>query len=256
MSNTELTKPVVVISQPMLFPWVGMFEQIQLSNVFVHYDDVQYTRGSFFNRVQVKTLKDPFIKWMTIPVINVNGLQSNINEMTLDVFTDWRSSHLVMLKQTYAKAPYFKDMLKIVSGVYALPFNNLADIAIESIESVCRYYGLDQGRTFSRSSNLNIPGKSTERVLKVVQHYQGKTYVTGHGAINYFDHELLENNGINIEYMNYQKRPYPQAHGPFTPYITILDLIANCGPAGKEMICSGAINRKVFQEQQQLSKAG
>ena len=46
---------VVVISQPMLFPWVGMFEQIRLADVYVHYTDVQFSKGSFVNRVQIKT---------------------------------------------------------------------------------------------------------------------------------------------------------------------------------------------------------
>ena len=44
----------VVISQPMYFPWIGIFEQIRLADVFVFYDDVQFTRG-FINRVQYKT---------------------------------------------------------------------------------------------------------------------------------------------------------------------------------------------------------
>ena len=57
----------VVISQPMFFPWVGIFEQIRLADIFVHFDDVQLPWGSsFINRVQIKT-KDG-IKWLTIPI--------------------------------------------------------------------------------------------------------------------------------------------------------------------------------------------
>ena len=49
----------VVISQPMLFPWVGMLEQIMLADVFVHYADVQFSKGSFTNRVQIKDSTGP-----------------------------------------------------------------------------------------------------------------------------------------------------------------------------------------------------
>ena len=31
----------VVISQSMLFPWVGTLEQMLLADVFIHYDDVK-----------------------------------------------------------------------------------------------------------------------------------------------------------------------------------------------------------------------
>ena len=30
---------VVVISQPMFLPWIGLFEQVKVADHFVHYDD-------------------------------------------------------------------------------------------------------------------------------------------------------------------------------------------------------------------------
>ena len=57
----------VVISQSMLFPWVGLLEQMRLADVFVHYDDVQFSKGSFVNRVQVKTPDG--VRWMTFEAI-------------------------------------------------------------------------------------------------------------------------------------------------------------------------------------------
>lgn len=38
----------------MFFPWVGFLEQLKLVDVYVFYDDVQFSKGSFTNRVQVK----------------------------------------------------------------------------------------------------------------------------------------------------------------------------------------------------------
>ena len=60
----------VVISQPMLFPWVGLFEQIRAADVYVHYDDVQFSKGSFTNRVQIKTARGP--RWLTVPGASVH----------------------------------------------------------------------------------------------------------------------------------------------------------------------------------------
>ena len=51
----------------MFFPWVGLFEQIRLANVFVHYDDVQLPQGrSFTTRVQLKAPTG--VHWLTMPV--------------------------------------------------------------------------------------------------------------------------------------------------------------------------------------------
>ena len=61
----------VVISQPMFFPWVGFLEQMRLADVYVHYDDVQFSKGSFTNRVQIKT-PEGFI-WLTAPLRNLRA---------------------------------------------------------------------------------------------------------------------------------------------------------------------------------------
>ncbi len=68
----SLARPVVVISQPMLFPWAGMFEQIRLADVYVHYPDVQFSKGSFTNRVQVKTAGGS--RWLTLPLRDLQNV--------------------------------------------------------------------------------------------------------------------------------------------------------------------------------------
>ena len=77
-----------------------------------------------------------------------------------------------------------------------------------------------------------------------IQH--GTKYITGHGARNYLDHTLFENAGIAVDYMRYEYIPYPQLHGPFTPYVTSLDLIANCGKRGSAIIRSTAVDWRQF----------
>ena len=57
----------VMISQPMYFPWAGFIAQMALADVMIWLDDVQFSKGSFTNRIQVKTASGP-IKWMSIPL--------------------------------------------------------------------------------------------------------------------------------------------------------------------------------------------
>ena len=59
--------------------------------------------------------------------------------------------------------------------------------------------------------------------------------------MKYLDHELFEINGVKINYMDYKKKPYKQDFGEFTPFVSILDLIANLGEKGVNYICSNAI---------------
>jgi hypothetical protein len=233
----------VVISQPMLFPWVGMFEQIRLADVYVHYTDVQFSKGSFVNRVQIK-MADGF-HWLTVPLKNLS-LGQNIDEVEINETKDWRRGHLDFLAQALRGAPHVGDALALVESVYAEKSSRLADVAIRSLEAVLAYFGLAQGRRFVRSPDLGIGGAGSARVLEIVKKLGGTVYVTGHGARNYLEHEAFERAGVRVEYMDYRRTPYPQLHGAFNPHVSILDLIANTGRAGLEFIHSQTVNWKEF----------
>lgn len=221
----------------MYFPWVGILEQIKLANVFVHYDDVQFARG-FFNRVQVKTSNGT--PWLTVPTAGKSrGL--SINEIKLDGTIDWRGRHREVLSHAYAKAPYRDEMLELVDRVFFQKAETLADIGKASVMELAAYFDLVDGREFLLSSELGIGGKGSQRLLDIVQRVGGDSYVTGHGARNYLDHELFEGAGVSVEYMDYKKTPYPQLYGAFTPFVTALDLVANCGKDGKAYLTSGTI---------------
>jgi len=226
----------VVISQPMFFPWVGFLEQIRLADVYVHYDDVQFSKGSFTNRVQIKTSEG--FTWLTATLHTVK-LGQPISEVLVDGTGNWRGKHEALLKKHYEHAPYVKDILDIVSAVYSQKTDKLCDIAIASMQALIEYFGIATSTKFLYSSRMNIDGKGSDRVLDIVKSVGGTTYITGHGARNYLAHETFEEQGVRVEYIDYQKKEYPQLHGPFNPYVSALDLIANMGKAGVEKICSG-----------------
>ena len=53
---------IVAINQPCYLPWRGFFALMKAADVFVFYDDVQFTSNtsrSFFARVQLKTARRP-----------------------------------------------------------------------------------------------------------------------------------------------------------------------------------------------------
>lgn len=234
----------VVISQSMYFPWVGMLEQVRLGDVFVHYDDVQFTRG-FYNRVQVKSSRGP--QWITVPLRDQHRGQ-HINQVLIDERADWRSQHRDILRQAYLKSPFCDDMLALVDRVYEMPATTLADVSRASLMALADYYDLVGKNNYVDSMSLGICGASSQRLLDIMLAVQGNIYITGHGARNYLDHQLFERSGIAVQYMQYRCIPYLQLHGDFTPYVTALDLVANCGQDGVRVIQSESINWKEFMK--------
>jgi len=239
--------PCVVISQPMYFPWVGLLEQIRLCQTFVFYDDVQFSRGSFSNRVQLKTPSG--IRWLTIPLQNQH-LGQRIQAVQINQRLDWRSRHREQLRQAYLTAPCRDEMLALVDELFQQEFTSLAELAKASVLALVDYFELGYDTVFYDASTLGVFGQSSQRVVDINLALQAKTYLTGHGARHYLTHEAFEAQGIDVAYIDYGLRPYPQQYGEFTPYVTALDLIANCGKKGLSYLGGHPVPWRTFLAKQ------
>lgn len=216
----------------MLFPWVGMLEQVRLADAYVDYADVQFSKGSFVNRVQLRTAAGN--RWMTVPLADLK-LGRRIDELHPDESRGWRESHRKMLREHYAEAPFLDDALDVVDSVYDEPWSDLGALALASLRAVCAYLGVSPGRWLDVRS-LGVTGAGSQRVLDIVKAIGGDVYVTGHGAARYLDHGAFAEAGVEVRYMDYVRMPYPQVHGQFDPHVSSLDLIANAGPEGNRYI--------------------
>ena len=233
----------VVISQSMLFPWVGLLEQLRLADIVVHYDDVQFSKGSFVNRVQLKLPEGT--RWLTVPLERFH-LGQKIDEVRPCPSVQWRARHTDLLARSLGNAPFFPDVMRLVEEVYSTEHPHAGTLARASLLALARYFGLDRNTVFVDVSTLDIQGAGSDRVLDIVRKVRGQSYITGHGAARYLDHEKFEVDGIQVDYMNYRKLAYPQSHGPFTPFVSGLDLVAHCGRDGLKYICSETLPWKNF----------
>lgn len=231
----------VVISQPMYFPWAGFMAQMALADVYIWLDDAQFSKGSFTNRVQVKLPSGR--KWMTVPLEGTGSFQ-RIADLTARG-QDWPASHRQMLAQSFRGYPSAAQALALFDAAMATP-GSLCDRLIEGAEAQARAMGCLPPRIL-RSSAMDVSGASSDRVLRLVQAVGGDHYITGHGAYAYLDHDALNAAGIAVSYMDYAPRPWPQAHGDFSPYVTGLDLLAAAGASAGDHLCPASLDWRAFR---------
>lgn len=230
-------KNVAVISQPMFLPWIGLFEQIALTEVYIHYDDVQMPQGrSFIPRVQIKTANG--ILWLTAPIDRINS-GVRVNEVLISDKEDWKRKHLKTIQHAYLRAPCFDQMFGIVEEIYSCDTRSLSEFNINAIEIIIKWLGLSP--KLLTSSKLGITGSGTERLLNLCKLVEAKTYITGLGALNYLEHERFDDADVMVRYMDYKLKKYVQLHGQFVPYVSIIDGIANCGDKVRDLICSPSV---------------
>ena len=228
----------VVISQPMYFPWAGFFEQMRLADVYIWLDDVQFSKGSFTNRVQV-LLPDKQV-WMTIPLADKTGRPIRALSASGE---RWKASHRDLLVQSLRKTEFLDNALCVFDQ--AVSHREVVDILIASAETCARTLCALPAQSH-RSSDLVIAGHGSARVLDIVRHFGGTRYITGHGAAGYLDMESFESAGIAVEFIDYQVAPWPQRGNGFTPYVTALDLIATKGVKAPDHLITRTIPWREF----------
>ncbi|MBV1707045.1 MAG: WbqC family protein [Hyphomicrobiales bacterium] len=210
----------VVISQPMFFPWRGFFEQLALADVYIYLDDAQFSKGSFTNRVRIK--RGAALEWLTVALAD-KGTFTPINQLRA-AHPDWRNQHRAQVQRALAGAKHLDRAIGLMDAAHR--HENLCDALIESSEVIAAHLKIGANRQVLRSSEMQSAGSSWRRVLDQVKSVGGTHYITGHGAAHYLDHEAFEKEGVSVSYMDYDLSPYPQGLGEFSPYVSILDLIA------------------------------
>jgi WbqC-like protein family len=229
---------VCSIHQPSYWPYLGLFDKVARSDVFVFLDDVQYVKNEFKNRNKLFTqsVKSPDptrVDWLTLPVRHESLAQTIRGTQVTNLGPTLRK-HWATISQAYGAVKGFRELkpeLEQLYGELAGLETSLADVNAATTRFVFDKLGITT-EIFGMSSA--ITGKSddpTQRLIDICRHVGADTYLAGAGAANYMNADEFARAGIALQWQDWHPFPYPQAHslGKFTPYLCSLDLLLNCG---------------------------
>lgn len=216
--------------QPQFMPWLGYFDKIARSDVFVLMDDVQYKKNEWQNRNKIKTPQGP--QWLTVPVLYSFG--QLINEVKINESDHWREKNPKTLFQAYARAPHVNDYRSLIESLHAQAWKNLAELNVFNVKAFCEILGIST--RFVLSSEMKASGTATERLVNLCKALGAGTYLSGAGGKNYLELGLFEKAGIRVEFQNYTHPAYPQIHGDFVSHLAVVDLLFNCGPESRRIL--------------------
>ena len=225
-----------VILQPSYIPWRGYFDQIRSADVFVFYDDVQFDKGGWRHRNKICTPTGP--TWLSIPVKHKGHLHLalRVKDVVIDWNQNWIVKHWRSICQNYAKSPFFSEIATILQPYYESHPETLCDMVIPLTIRLSEYLGFST--KFLRSSEMNVGGSQTERLVNIVKENSCSHYISGPSAKSYLDETQFTTAGLSLEYAVYDYPEYPQLHKPFESQVSIVDLLFMVGPRAAEYIGS------------------
>ena len=216
----------IVITQSNYIPWKGYFDSIAISDEFVIYDDMQYTKRDWRNRNIIKTNNG--LKWLTIPVEVKGKFFQKIKDTKISD-KNWNINHLSTLKHTYKNSNKFNEVKDFIEDLYFNATQNyLTEINVHFLTELSKYLKIKQN--FKFSSEFNLSEDRNQRLVDICLKLNGNQYFSGPAARNYMNESLFEKSGIEVIYFDYSGyKEYEQLYPPFEHGVSILDLIFNMG---------------------------
>lgn len=224
--NTSDTK-VVSIHQPNFLPWLGYFQKILTSDVFIFLDDVQIPKkgGSWTNRVKI--LIGGHSTWLTVPIVRTSGFQQ-VNQIEV-VDSEWKSKCLQSISMAYRRASHYEETMKLIDDIFSIENKNLAEWNSIAVKRILRHLDIADLEIYF-ASDIHVRSAATQRICDLVKAVGGTEYLSGGGSDGYLDTELIKKSGIGLRYQDFTFVPYPQLNtSVFHDGLSIVDALMILG---------------------------
>ena len=220
---------IIAIHQPNFFPWLGYFDKIVKSNLFIFLDHVQFPKkgGTWMNRVNLLVCGKA--KWITASVDRNYTGTKKINEIKIKSNDNWKQKFLKTLEQSYNKHYFFDQTMVFLEPLILFDNENLSEYNLNSVKNILGYLELKNDH-LKLSSTLNSSGSSTNLLVNLTKSLNGTGYLCGGGANDYQDDKIFKKNNLDLIYQNYNHPIYNQLNSEqFNHGLSIIDCLMNNG---------------------------
>lgn len=212
----------LAIMQPYLFPYVGYFQLASAVDRFVFYEDVNYIKGGWINRNRL--MLGGRLAWFTFPLRGASAYKK-INEIHVQRDGVWARKLLTSVRESYGNAPCFKQAYSLLEEVVLSGESSLSVLAQQSVMAVARYLGIATEFVTSAGRYGNEDLRGPDRVLDICRQERASEYHNLPGGDALYSAEEFSSAGVELKFVRPTLTEYPRKAVPFTPGLSILDLL-------------------------------
>ena len=210
--------------QPYFLPYLGYFQLINAVDKFIFFDDVGFIKQGWINRnnILLNRKKHRF----TIPVQNISSFTSIRTTLISEKPLFWNQKLSSTFRHAYSKAPFFDAVFPQIDDILRGAKNRrIADVAIDSVQLVLTYLGIEKTLLRSAERYDNNLMTLSERVVDICQKEGASGYINAIGGLHFFDREYFEKSLIQLQFLKPNLRKYSQNTPEFIAGLSILDVL-------------------------------
>jgi hypothetical protein len=222
---------IIAVHQPNYLPYLGFFDKMKQSDIFVIYDDAQFNKEDFQHRNKIRIYHG--WKYLTVSVekkrIPIRYIRIR-NELMIKGVT-WQEAHLKEIRDNYKDTTYYALYEDRLEAIYTDKYDKLIDLNMNIINFLEDAFDTKTKIIFA--SELGFTSQSTERLADITEALGGDVYLSGTVGRDYLDVSLFESRGINVEFQDFIHPVYKQRYDGFILNMSAIDALFNVGKIPK-----------------------
>ena len=215
----------LAIMQPYLFPYLGYFSLINQAEKFIIFDTPQFMRKGWIerNRIIKEGGGSVYIK---VPLTKA-PLGTSILEMEINNSSEWRNKIFAQLDIYKKKAPYFKQVITLVTESFSGDFVSISKLNENILRYVCEYLEIKTEIVVFSELNVDVeqPQAADEWALNICSAVGAKEYLNAVGGKDFFDAKKYSRNNVELFFIDQPLCEYKQFGGEFEAGLSILDVM-------------------------------
>lgn len=207
--------------QPYFFPYIGYFQLIRAADLFVIYDNIQYSKRGWINRNRI--LRQGQEALISIALKKDSDFL-DVRDRELAANFD-RDKLLKQIADAYHKAPYFRPAFPVIEAAIRHADANLFRFLHHSIITVCAYLHIDTSIAISSHIAIDHESKGQDKVLAICQQVAASDYINPIGGTALYSRAEFSRRKIRLSFLRSIPFDYPQMGNPFIPSLSIVDVM-------------------------------
>lgn len=227
---------VLSAHQPNFIPYLGFFDKMGKSDIFVIRDEVLFVKREFHNRNSIRinshdNLNAPMSKWLTVPVIDPKDyiMHVRIKKDIIQNARPWNQNLLHNLESNYKTAPFFQKFYPEIMEIFDNSDDLLLSLNMKIISFLKRIFEIDTEIVMASQLGLKPAhyqkSDATEDIIQLCKKLGADTYLSGAGGRNYINEAKFAEAGIKLEYQDYKHPVYKQNYPGFLHNISAFDAL-------------------------------
>jgi WbqC-like protein family len=229
----------IAIMQPYFFPYIGYFQMVGNSDVFLVYDTVSYIQRGWINRNKIK-IKDES-KYITVPV-NKSKLGTPIDKIEINDYLSWKKQFLSTIEVAYSRAPHYREVKKLLNDtVNEKEFRLISDLSLTSIKNVLNFLGLNVSIKLASSIPVSFNTRE-QRLDYYLAYFDASAIILPPGSKDLYKDWTPKNAKKRI--LELPTISYDQGNNNFIDHLSIIDVLMFCTKAQVNAMIANATYTK------------